>query len=853
MASRDPERRAIPVGTMAARSISASAMRIDLGDRAQIAGIPRKAADWQRDAWAYYDLVPQVKYAARFLGKALGRIRLYAGLRLQADENPAPLDQVLALNDALRTEGVPEDLLPAPGLTKAMVDEANDQMVRLRNRRTGQGGLLRAWGVCLSIPGDSYLVGMELPEGQPGAGEEEWQVVSPSNVTATGDRVKMKLSPGGKGFELPENATLIRVWQEHEQWPLVADSNMRSVLDVCEELLIYARQFRAIGKSRSNAGLLLLPNELDFANPAAEPDGVTAPPDSLTPFERGLVMSLVTPTADDSAPSSVAPHLIRGPADALEQVRHVPLDRKIDDQAIERIVFLIGNLAQGLDVPPEVLTGMADANHWTAWQIEDSTYKAHVEPLAALPQWAITSEYLRPMLDVPGSPWAGSPLLDLLECGLDPSMLVVRPNRGQDAKDAHQALVISDDALRRYLGFADADAPSADEFLRRYALTRAIGAQGLTREVMRGTLEGADEIIADPKDAAAAEAEGTAEAEPATPAEGDQPIPDTGPARSLVAAAVDSLVAGSTGIDRLALVAAASGNVGARLAAIDSRLRDRLQVAASAAVTDALRKAGSRLRAKRSNDADTAAVLKGLDPTQVGPALAVLGLTAQEIDDALAGAFDDLSAQWDAWVSQAQDDTEAVLRQASNVDGAGLDAAMDEYRASTDEDRHAGWALLAAGLLALARRRTAGLAEVAEPGEADTTVSVQAGDVRSALARAGGSVDPTRPPLQVAGHLEPGSVGGVATGPRSLGTLTRLGLAVVGWEWHTGAPSVPFPPHSALEGLRFTSWDDPALANSAGTFPGFGHYFPGDHRGCQCDAVPVVIDLTVRTPADASA
>jgi hypothetical protein len=196
-------------------------------------------------------------------------------------------------------------------------------LVGTRTRRTGQAGLLRAFGVCLSIPGDSYLIGIELPDGQPGAGEEEWQVVSPSNVTATGGTVKVKLSPGGRGFDLPEDATLIRVWQEHEQWPLVADSNMRSVLDVCEEILIYARQFRAVGKSRNSAGILLLPNELDFANPTAEPDGVTSPPDGLTQFERGIVSSFVEPVKDDASPSAVAPHMIRGPAEALKEVGDV--------------------------------------------------------------------------------------------------------------------------------------------------------------------------------------------------------------------------------------------------------------------------------------------------------------------------------------------------------------------------------------------------------------------------------------------------------------------------------------------------------------------------------------------------
>lgn len=867
--SSPPAPRALATsGRHQARSITAAAERIDLTRKADRAGIAKTAA-WQRDAWSYFDLVPEVKFAARFLGSALGRLLLYPGLRIEQDENPASLRDVYNLQEAmLRETRGPDDppieeSLPAPGLTIEMVEAAEEEMARLRNRRHGQAGLMRSFGVCLTIPGDSYLVGVDVLDdrGQP-TGEEEWQVLSDQNIERRGDRVMVRLAPGAKQEPLAEDATVIRVWRPHEAWPALADSNMRAVLDVCEELLIYGRQFRSVGKSRNNAGVILLPNELDFGSTTmVDADGNVVEDDDLTPLERSFIASMVTPVEDDGSAAAVVPHMLRGPAEVLKEVRHISLDRTIDKEAIARVEHLISRLAHGLDVPVEILSGMADVNHWTAWQIQDSTYQAHVEPLAMLPAWALTSAYLRPML-AEHPAWnneAGRRILNMVEVGIDPAMLVVRPNRAQDAKDAHRSMAISHAALRKYLGFSDADAPSDEELMRRYAVERGVGGVSLTREVMRGTINDADEIVTEPEEVNdPGDDEGTGPDQAPAPPGGDAPIPaETRPessARALsLVAALDTVTTAvgrrSTTLARHAMVAAAQGNIGQRLATIDQRLRDRLQVAASAALDEAIRVAGNRLRARAANDPTLRAAVVGIDPRDVGPTLAAAGhLSAEEEDEALDGALAALAVQWDQWVAQAQDDVEATLRAASPVEGDALDATIAEYRATTDEDRRAGWTILAGMLLTLGRQRLRGIVDEPGEGEVDTTVGVQAGPIREALARAGGSIEPARPPAQIAGRLQPGLAGGVATGPRSLGALLRLGLAAVGWEWTVGAPSRPFPPHQALAGVRFTSWDDPALT-SAG-WPGFGHYFPGDHKGCQCDAVPVIVETGARAGSD---
>lgn len=840
-----PHRALATTGRQHARSLTAAATRFDLSNKADRQAIPRNPAKWQDDAWAYFDLVNGVKFGGRFMGNALSRIRLYPGIRLQPDEAPISLRDLFERQQQtiLDNVGKPEaeqDEVPFPALTIRMVEDAEQALDAIANRRTGQAGLMSAFGTALMVSGDSWLIGTEErdPGGEP-TGEEEWIVASDQNLRRVGDRTTVKLAPGAKAEEIPEDATLIRVWRPHPAWPAVPDSNLRAVLDTCDDILALARTFRSTYKSRNHAGILLLPSELDFT---AVPPGANEgpePQDGLTPFERAVLRSFMSPVETDGSAAAAMPHIFRGPAAALEQVRWIDLGRRITADDLQRAKDLITALAQGLDMPAEVLLGIAGVNHWGAWQIEDSTYKTSVEPTAALPAWAITTAYLRPYLRT-GAQWASDAakaLIPRVEVGLNASALVARPNRAQDAKDAHKALVLSHAALRRELGFSDNDAPSDDEYLERYTLERGIGGQDITRELLR-------QMLGAPLRDVVVEAQAPPPGKEAplddTPAPEDQPTPPTPPDDGQAAALV-------------VLAAAARNTVGARLAAIDQRLRDRLQVAASAAVDEAVRVAGNRLRSSARNGGPLAARASSLVQSrnqpalkahEVGAALHAAGvLTPEDEDAALGGAFTALEQRWDEWVSQAQDDTEAVLRSAATTeDDEALDNAMQEYRQGTEQDRRAGWGVLLPGLTVLARHRIRGLEEEDEPGEHDATLSVPTGPVREALARAGGSVEPTRPPASVAGRLQPGAAGGVATGPQVLDTLPRLGLVTVAWEWNVGAPSRPFPPHQRLSGQRFQAWNDPVLAYSG--WPGFGHSFPGDHRGCQCSADPVIVPVT---------
>lgn len=77
-----------------------------------------------------------------------------------------------------------------------------------------------------------------------------------------------------------------------------------------------------------------------------------------------------------------------------------------------------------------------------------------------------------------------------------------------------------------------------------------------------------------------------------------------------------------------------------------------------------------------------------------------------------------------------------------------------------------------------------------------------------------------------------GNPGGFALGERVLNTLGAVGVRQTGWRWRYNTqvprPTGGFPPHLELAGAHLTE------------LPADGGFYPGDHRGCLCDAVPVL-------------
>lgn len=426
------------------RALTAAGVRLDPGDRRQARQQRAMRQGWQSDAWGYRDSIGELRYAVNFLSNCAARMRVYpAAYAGQGDENPVPLTEI---------QGVPPEVLAA----------CEQAMAELGTGRLAVSALMASLSTNTTIAGECYFLGLQDPV----TGRESYSIRSIDEIVIENDRYRMREVPSDPQGVIPwvdldpDSTVISRIWTPHPRFRLLADSPLRAILDDCEALLIKRREIRAQGRSRlAGAGMLLIPDEITIKAPVNNNDDPQA-----DPFLGQLTEAMTAPIADEGVASAVVPLLLRGPKDALEKVRHLTFASAIAKEDIQVRAELVGVIATGLDLPKEIIEGVADLNHWSAWQVDDNTFRHHVEPHVINCVDSLTDAYLRPYLEAYGvtPDWVA-------RCALwyDPTELVTHPDQTQDAFQLHDRLAISDEALRKVAGFEKQDAPSQEEFLVR--------------------------------------------------------------------------------------------------------------------------------------------------------------------------------------------------------------------------------------------------------------------------------------------------------------------------------------------------------------------------------------------------
>jgi hypothetical protein len=268
------------------------------------------------------------------------------------------------------------------------------------------------------------------------------------------------------------------------------------VVHNCAELLLLNRTFRATARSRLNAGALYLPDGLSVAAqgdtdmPYDSEDGVgegfTAE-EAEDEFEEQLIDAMTTPISDEESASAVVPLIIRGPAELGEAIKQFKFERSFDPALATRADRVLERIMQGLDVPKDVVSGMANVKYSNALQIDESLYKAHIEPLMLLIVDALTVVYLRPYLIANGH---APEDVKRITIWYDPSAVSTRNDRAADADSGFDKGAVSYSAWRRAHGFSDSDAPTPDEVTLRMMIEKGSFTPELTEAMLAAIAPG---------------------------------------------------------------------------------------------------------------------------------------------------------------------------------------------------------------------------------------------------------------------------------------------------------------------------------------------------------------------------
>jgi hypothetical protein len=382
----------------------------------------RKGQAWQKKAFLFSKIIPELNYASRFYAKMLTRLRIYPAFRNPSDET-TPI-----------TEGPPVDLLD-----------------RIQDPGGGRSGLLSSYGRLMFIIGEGYLFGRDLDKPT-----ERWAFVNTEEISFDGKAILWTPTSSAEPIRFsPSQAEAYRMWNPDPEFSGEAESPMRAIIEIAQELDILTKAVASTAVSRMVNGILKVPAELSFGS---EEPGIDEDPEA-NPFLADWIEHIIGIIENAGSPEAGAPFLAEGALEYLAGLEWMKTHDPATDymeQAMRREA--IDRAAMGMDLPPEILKGMAEANHWGARQIMHDTWRSHGAVVAEQFCDDLADAYLRPALrDAGFDRWRE------VVVAYDDSNVVVPPDRTDDADKAHDRGQVNDPGYRTMKGIPESMAPSEEE------------------------------------------------------------------------------------------------------------------------------------------------------------------------------------------------------------------------------------------------------------------------------------------------------------------------------------------------------------------------------------------------------
>jgi len=418
---------------------------------------PTRADGWHAEAWRFYHTIGEFRYACDWVGGMLSKALIHA---------------------TQEKNGKVEKVTTGP---------AAEYMDELFGNADGRAEMFRLLGIHLSVTGEAHIVA--YPDTDPmGDGGDVWEIAASTKVHEPAyDGGKWRVNDKELQCD-PADVLHIRIWRPDPVDPEVAVSPTRAILSTLGELERLTDHVAAQVDSRlAGAGILLMPSEMTFpVPPSTNEDGtetVVRVANTAEDLMKVITETMATSIEDRSDPSALVPIVITAPAEAIQHVQHMTFWTELDKQAIELRNEAIRRLALGMDMPPEVLQGISESNHWSAWQADESAIKSHTEPLLKIITTALAKRYLRPLIS--GTNHEGE--LRHYSIGVDTSEMRLRPNRSKEALELHQLGLLSRAAVIRETGFEDTDLMDEKEYANW--LTQKVAGGSTTPELVAAALK----------------------------------------------------------------------------------------------------------------------------------------------------------------------------------------------------------------------------------------------------------------------------------------------------------------------------------------------------------------------------
>jgi len=368
--------------------------------------------------WDLYRQVPELRSGIQWLAAAISRADLYVA-RIEP-EGPVREDD--------------------PEIT-CVLDE-------LFSTGPSMSDMLKRMILHLECPGETFLA----PWVDDRMGRV-WSVASAKELRSNGSgQVEYQRD---LNVWVPCDGKVGRIWHADPEEGWRADSPVVAMESILHNIISLTARLTAIGQSRAAGnGLLGIADTLSVQSPASE--GVN--PIHSRDIATSLEDAMVAPMTDRGLASSVVPLLLVGPKEDLKDgIIRVNLASDLDAQLPDQLDQALRRLGISLAIPPDVLTGLGEVNHWSGAVILEEAVQVAVEPRTDTVCAAFTSMFLRPHVEKLGlDPASYAVLADLMD-------LTVKPDKSQSAMTARQQGLLTDEAWARYSGFEESDVPKGKD------------------------------------------------------------------------------------------------------------------------------------------------------------------------------------------------------------------------------------------------------------------------------------------------------------------------------------------------------------------------------------------------------
>lgn len=412
----------------ARRSITAATAVVDLGAASSWKTWKFGNTEWQTEAWRLHDIVGELRKLAGRVGDSVAQARLYVA---ELDERGEEVGETQDMR-----------ISALAGIPMGTGAQRDDQ--------------LRLAGTDLAVGGECWIIG-EGAATDPEKAEGAWFTVTGAALKREGGLVKVKRPQilGGKTLTLTDGVDLlIRCWRPHPNEVDQPDSFARAAIVPLREIeLLTKREFAELDSRLTGAGVMFLPEGVDFPREATDPEG-------LAGFMAYLQRAAAASIQDQSDARAVVPIMATLPEHLIqyvEQLKPLTFWSELSAEIAPMKDRAISRLASMAEIPAEVLTGIGDANHWTAWLISDEGIR-WIQGYLGLIADALTRGFLRLALSKMG---ITNP--ERYAFMFDTSTLAAKPNRLDEAIQLHDRFLLSDREVVKAAAFDHEQMPKPEE------------------------------------------------------------------------------------------------------------------------------------------------------------------------------------------------------------------------------------------------------------------------------------------------------------------------------------------------------------------------------------------------------